>query len=262
MSLSVIITAKNEENVIRRCLTSVNFADETIVIIDNNSTDNTAQLAAKYGAQVYKNPWPGFGAQKNFGLNKAQEEWLLFIDADEEIPLALKKEIMTTINNSKKDFYWLRIVTVFLRRPLTHLYGHNPRLFKKEAGVWTNAKVHEQVMLKNKQILKLGDQYSEVIKNPLLHHSHPTIKSYLNKMHTYTTLDAQQMGKTNKHRSGQSIKPSQLLPYYLSLKQFIKLYFYRRGFLDGYAGFLWCILSAYYEYEMAKKYRELKQSRK
>jgi glycosyltransferase involved in cell wall biosynthesis len=254
MKLSAIITAKNEEAVIKRCLTSVDFADETIIIIDSNSTDNTAQLATKHGATVYSNPWPGFGAQKNFGLNKAQGEWLLFIDADEEITPELKKEIISTINNPVKDFYWLRIVTVFLKKPLAHLYGHNPRLFKKEAGSWTNAKVHEQVELNNKKILKLGDQNSEVITPSLLHHSHSTIKSYLNKMHTYTTLDAEQMNRTNQHRSGKPVTKNPLLPFYLSFKQFIKLCFYRRGILDGYAGFIWCILSAYYEYEMAKKY--------
>ena len=257
MNLSVIITAKNEESAIKRCLTSVNFAGETIVVIDSKSTDNTLQIAAEHGARVYKNPWPGFGAQKNFGLSKAQGDWLLFIDADEEVAPELKKEIINTINNPAKDFYWLRIVTVFLKRPLTHLYGHNPRLLKKDAGVWTNARVHEQVELNNKQILKLGDEHSEVIKTPLLHHSHSTIKSYLNKMHTYTTLDAKQMNKTGRHRSGQQVKPSFILPYYLSFKQFIKLYFYRQGFLDGHKGFVWCILSAYYEFEMAKKYLSL-----
>ncbi len=169
MKLSAIITAKNEENTIKRCLTSVDFANETIVIIDDSSTDSTSQLATDHGAKIFRNPWPGFGAQKNFGIKKAQGDWLLFIDADEEVTPELKKEILTTINNPTKDFYWLRIVTVFLKKPLTHLYGHNPRLFKKESGSWTNAKVHEQVELDNKEILKLGDKHSQVIRTPVLH---------------------------------------------------------------------------------------------
>jgi glycosyltransferase involved in cell wall biosynthesis len=259
MNLSAIITAKNEEDVIKRCLDSVSFADETIVIIDNGSTDNTFQLATNHGAKVFKNTWPGFGGQKNFGLNKAQGDWLLFIDADEEVSPELKEKIITVINNPKKDFYWLHIVTIFLKHPLTHLYGHNPRLFKKEAGLWTNTKVHEQVILKNEQVLKLGDEHSQVIEPPLLHHSHLTIKSYLKTMHTYTTLDAQQMNQTNHHRSGKPVKPSFFLPYYLSFKQFFKLFYYRRGFLDGYAGFVWCFLSSYYEYEMTMKYLSLQK---
>jgi hypothetical protein len=73
-------------------------------------------------------------------------------------------------------------------------------------------------------------------------------------MHRYTTLDAEEMVQTGKHRSGRPIRPSWLLPWRLSLRQFVKLYFYRRGLLDGYAGFIWCVLSGYYEWEMGKKY--------
>lgn len=256
MSLSAIIITKNEAGNIRRCLGSLNFASEQIVV-DADSTDNTAQLATRLGARVFLRPWTSYGLQKNFGLKQAKNEWLLFIDADEEITPELAKEIIAVINQPTRDFYWLRITTIFLGKPLRHLSGHNLRLFKKDCGQWTDEAVHEQVENKHGQIIKLGDQRSSILTAPLLHHSHSTISSYLAKMRHYTTLDARQMRRASRHRSGRSVKPSFFLPYHLALKQFVKLYFYRRGCLDGYAGFTWCLLSSYYEFEMAKKYLNL-----
>lgn len=256
MSLTAVIITKNEAGNIQRCLSSLSFAAEQIVV-DAGSTDNTAQLAAQLGARVFVKPWTGYGPQKNFGLKQANNEWLLFIDADEEITPELAKEIIATINHPARDLYWLRIITIFLGRPLSHLSGHNLRLFKKDRGLWTDDAVHEQVKNKHGQIIKLGDQRSFILTAPLLHHSHPTIASHLKKIHRYTTLDAKQMQRTSRHRSGQSVKPSFFLPYRLALKQFVKLYFYRRGCLDGRAGFIWCLLSSYYEFEMAKKYLNL-----
>jgi len=113
------------------------------------------------------------------------------------------------------------------------------------------------VISNSNNIIRLGDDISGLITEPLLHHSHRTIRSYLNKMHHYTTLDAQQMSRSGRHRSGKTVSPKILLPPLLSAKQLIKLMFYRRGILDGIAGVTWCILSAYYEFEMAVKYIRL-----
>ena len=187
-------------------------------------------------------------------------QWLLFIDADEKVSPALDDTITSLINTpaaNTYDYYWLRIITIFLHRPLTHLYGNNLRLFKKSAGHWNDAPVHEQVVAGNNQTIKLGDPLSGRLFPPLFHYSHHTSSSYLKKMHHYTTLDANQMYTTGQHRSGRSYQPSILLPYRLFLRQLVKLLFYRRGFLDGLAGYVWCVLSAYYEYDMSKKYVRL-----
>lgn len=257
-TLSAIIIAKNEEQTIKRCLTSVGFADEIIVVIDSASTDKTALLAVGLNAKVFTRHWTGYGPQKNYGLSQAKGKWVLFIDADEEVTPKLRQEIIAAIKSAANDFYWLRIITVFLGKRLNHLYGHNARLFRRHSGQWTNAKVHEQVINKQGQVIKLGDNLSKTLEIPLLHYSHSTVKSYLNTMYIYTTLDAQQMFSTSRHRSGKPIKPGFYLPYFLAFRQFIKLLFYRRGFLDGYVGFLWSLLSAYYEYLMSKKYLALK----
>lgn len=256
MTISAIIITKNEEATIQRCLKSVAFANE-VIVVDGNSTDNTTKLARELGATVYNNPWPGFGQQKNFGAQRAHGEWLLFIDADEEVSPSLQRAIQNALTAPVTDFYWLRIVTIFLGKPLQHLYGHNPRLFKKSAGQWSAAPVHEQVVRNDGSLLTLGDVFSQVITEPLLHHSHTTLASYFSSMHRYTSLDAEYLKRTGKHRSGMPVRPSWWLPWYLSMRQFLKLVLYRRGWQDGISGWLWCIVSAYYEWEMAQKFRRL-----
>ena len=258
--LSAIILTRNEASSIERCIASLSFADE-VIVVDSGSTDQTTLLAKRCGANVFTHAWAGYGEQKNFGAAKAMGQWLLFIDADEELSPALAKTITSLINTPAAkppyDYYWLRIITIFLHRPLTHLEGNNLRLFKKSAGHWNDATVHEQVVSDSNQTIKLGDPLSGRLSSPLFHYSHRTISSYLKKMHYYTTLDAKQMYTTGHHRSGRSYQPSTLLPYRLFLRQLVKLLFYRRGFLDGIAGCTWCFLSAYYEYEMGKKYLRL-----
>ena len=161
----------------------------------------------------------------------------------------------------QKSIFLLPLISsLFLNQPLTHLSGHNPRLYKKSSGQWDLSPVHEQVATNDHQIIKLGDKLSGRIVPPLFHYSHRTIGSYLIKMHTYTTLEAKHMLLTKRHRSGRVYLPTFLLPYRLFVRQLVKLLFYRRGFLDGITGDLWCILSAYYEFAMAKKYYHLSRS--
>jgi len=253
MKLTAVVITKNEERNITRCLNSIAFADE-LIVVDAESSDKTADLARAAGATVFVRPWPGYGPQKNFGRTQAHGEWLLFIDADEEVTPLLQSQIQAAIDKPDKDFYWLRIVTVFLNKPLRHLYGHNPRLMLRTSGKWTDAKVHEQVETNMGERITLGDEHSAILSSSLLHHSHPTIASYLEKMRRYTTLDAEEMVRTGHHRSGRHIRPGVLMPAWLGVRQFIKLLVYRRGILDGPAGWLWCVLSAYYEFDMGRKY--------
>ena len=256
--LSAVIITKNEEENIGRCLTSLAFADE-IIVVDDGSTDKTCKIAADLGARVIQHPWAGFGVQKNIGLDAATHDWVLCIDADEEVSPDLAAEITSTVMAAKYDVYWLPVLDFFLGKPMPHLQGNNPRLLRTSKARWTNRAVHEQVTLTNTQgyIVRLGDTYSGVLTQPLFHHGHKTIRSYLTKMHRYTSLDAEQMATTNRHRSGRAVTPHIFLPLQLMIRQFIKLAFWRGGYKDGYPGLMWAILSAYYEWEMAQKYRAL-----
>ncbi len=259
MSITAIVITKNEAGNIAACLPALAFADE-IIVVDAQSTDKTTDIARATGAKVFVRPWLGYGAQKNFGIEQAISDWCLFIDADEIVTPPLAQEIVAITKNPAKNFYWLKIVTVFLGKPLYRLYGHNPRLFKKSTGRWTTSQVREQVEeTATHTAVKLGDDKSAILHNPLMHYSHQTIESYLSRMARYTDLDAKDMAATGKHRSGRSVTPSPFLPIYLAARQFLKMYLYKKGWLDGYAGFVWCRLSAKYEYVMAQKYLALKK---
>lgn len=260
MSISAIIITKNEESAIERCITSLSFADE-VIVIDAESTDRTVELAKQLGAHVIIHPWQGYGPQKNVGLAAASGDWVLFIDADEEVTPELAAEIQETTSSSAHDVYWLRIVTIFLNKPLYRLYGHNPRLFRRNAARWSNQYVHEQVETMDGMPVILDPLKGNVLPSFLLHHSHPTISSYLTKMHRYTSLDAQQMQRTGKHRSGREITSTLFTPFRLAARQCIKLLFYRKGILDGLPGITWSFLSTYYELEMGFKYLTLTRNR-
>lgn len=257
MKLSAVIITKNEEDNIERCIDSLSFADE-VIVVDAESNDKTVAMAKAKGAKTFVRPWPGYGSQKNFGAAQAQGEWLLFLDADEVISPKLAQEISKTLQSPTADFYWQRIVTYFLGKPLNHLYGHNLRLFKKSAGSWTGHHVHEHVQTNSGDVISLGDAIAPTLKHPIYHYSHATISAYLKRMAEYTALDAQRMATYGKHRSGRKVTPSFFLPYYLMLRQFVKLYGYRKGFLDGLVGLQWSALSGYYEYVMGKKYLRIK----
>src|SRR5688500_4920039 len=105
MKLSAIVITHNEAASIERCLRSFNFDDERIVI-DAESTDDTVLKARALGATVSIRPWPGYGQQKNEGLRQAQGEWVLFIDADEEVTPELRESILNAIETPTHDFYW------------------------------------------------------------------------------------------------------------------------------------------------------------
>ncbi len=253
-TITGIIIAKNAADTLELSLQSLFFCDEIVVVIDDASQDDSETIARRYTDKVFKQTWLGYGKQKNFALEHATSIWVLFLDADEEVTSELQRAIRQAIEQGTSSVYWIHIVTTFLGKPLHHLYGHNPRLFQKHAARWTDAKVHEQLITSDGTIVKLGDYQHAVLVEPILHHSHRTIRSYLTKMHHYTSLDAAQMQRTGEHRSGRPLAPSLFLPYTLALRQFIKMYFYRKGILDGFAGFMWCLLSSYYEWEMGIKY--------
>ena len=255
--ISCIIITKNEEKNIADCIKSLSFCEE-IIVVDAESTDQTREIAETLGAKVIVQPFLGYGEQKNIGIAAAQHEWLVFLDADERVAEKLREEILQITQSANEPVLWITVEDIFLGKSLRHLVGHNPRLVKKGAAQWNANPVHEQlVYTATGEIVRYKDGVSGEITSPIIHHSHETVASYLRKMHRYTSLDAEHMQQTGKHRSGRDIKNSWLLPYVLGLRQFIKLLIYRKGILDGFQGIAWSVLSAYYEFEMGRKYRAL-----
>ena len=244
--LSVVIIAKDEEMNLPRCLESVKWADE-IVLIDHHSTDKTATIAHEYGAKVISQDWCGFGPAKQRGVDLADSEWILSIDADEVISPELADEIREVVRCSDNvDGYYIPRRTQFLGRWIYHC-GWYPdpvlRLFRKTKGSFTTAVVHEQVVVDG----KVGR-----LKRDLLHYSYPSLDVYLTKFNRYTTLAAREAFDRRKHASILEI-------VFRPLACFIKHYLLKAGFLDGFEGFLVSILSSGYVLVKYAKLRDLRR---
>lgn len=271
MKLSVVTIAKNEEAHLARALQSIQDLTDDSIVVDAGSTDRTVEIARGFNARVLVNPWRGYGPQKNVGLQAATGDWVLFVDADEEVTPELAGEIRTQLGtqNSEIRTLFVRIITEFLGKPLRHLWGTNPRLLRRDAVTWDSREIHEQVVRADGSTVRLGDPDVRLLYAPLNHPSHyRTLGAYLAKREHYTTRDAEEMLKTGRDRIGKPIGDPdtallarQRILFERALKQFVRLFLKKRGFLDGWQGWLWCWLSAEYEYMVARKFLALRQDR-
>lgn len=232
MPLSAVIITLNEESNIRRCLDSLAFCDE-LVVVDSGSTDNTVSIAKEYGAKVFHQDWLGYGEQKQYATEQADHDWVLCIDADEIISLELQTSIQqltlcdTSAQNNKPPISAYRMPrrNHFLGKALRYGEGYpdlSLRLFHRQHGHWSKDKVHEGVHTHGKTVTLSGD---------LMHYSQETITAYLNKQNRYTELQAQALFLKGKRHNSLKCLTS-------PLTRFIKFYFIRLGFLDGLPGFI------------------------
>lgn len=242
LPLSVVIITKNEAHNLDRTLEALQWADE-IVVVDSESTDNTAEIAINWGAKLIIQPFLGYGLQKRFAADAATHPWVFVVDADEVVSKELANEISNLLAQ-EPNFVGYRVPRDFVflghymrfggERGKTHL-----RLFDKRKGNYNDAQVHEDVVL---------DGSIGVLKHKMLHFSYPTIHHYWAKFNEYTTKGAEDLykrrGKTN------SFKIISRFPI-----SFVQLYLLKGLVFDGYAGFIWALFSAMYP---VVKYAKLK----
>ena len=187
MSLSVIIISKNEAASIRRCIESVKWADE-IVVVDSGSTDNTADICRQLGAKVNVTPdWPGFGPQKNRALDLASHEWVLSLDADEWVTPELRDEILAELKNAKTVAYQMPRLSSFCGTYLKHggwWPDHIIRLFRKSQCRFSDDLVHERVLVTGE---------ITTLKQHLMHESMRDLDHVLSKMNAYSSAGAKMM---------------------------------------------------------------------
>ncbi|WP_333843196.1 glycosyltransferase family 2 protein [Pelomicrobium sp.] len=239
MSLSVIVIAKNAEETIERCLTSVAWADE-IVVLDSGSRDATVEIAQRHASKVEVSPdWPGFGPQKNRALALANSEWVLSLDSDEWVPEALRQEIEQAIR-SPGDHVAFRMprLSTFCGRPIHHS-GWWPdyvvRLFRRGSGQFSDDLVHERVLVTG----PVG-----TLKTPLGHAPIRDLEQALEKVNAYSSA-----GAVNFFRAGH--RGSLAKAVGRGAWSFFRTYVLRAGFLDGRMGFILAIYNAeatYYRY--------------
>lgn len=251
-TVSVALITKNEEANLRRTLESVRWASE-IVIVDSGSTDGTAEVARNFGAKFLVEPWRGFGAQKNFAIAQCTGEWVLSLDADEEVSPELGQEIQALLRGSPDaEGYFVPRRNFFLGRWIRR-GGYSPdpklRLFRRGAAQFEERAVHETMRCSGR---------TGQLRGELLHHAYPTLESYIEHMNRYSTLGAGQVLARGRGRRG-------LVSFLWNVvvtpaATFLYNYVLRAGFLDGREGLLLHLYhSAYVSWKYAKAW-ELRKS--
>ncbi len=238
--ISAIILTRNEEGNIADCLKTLKWCDE-IIVIDDYSCDETRDIAEKLGAKVLIRPLNNdFAEQRNYGLEKAKNEWVFFIDADERVTIDLKEEILSSIQGQgehsivKNEGFILRRNDFLFGKWLE--YGESTRvkllrLAKKGSGKWVRS-VHETWQIRG----KIGE-----LKCPLIHYPHPTVKHFLEDINFYTTLNA-------KLLYGQGVRVNFCHIIFFPIAKFVKNYFFNLGFLDGIPGFMLAVFMSFHSF--------------
>jgi glycosyltransferase involved in cell wall biosynthesis len=244
-NLSVIVITHNEEKNIEVCLQSVAWARE-IIVVDSQSTDRTVELAKTFTKKIFIKEWMGYAGAKNFALDNATFDWILWLDADERVTPELASEIKSIVHNNAYDYTGFEVArrAYFLGKWIKHCGwypGYVVRLFKRVKVRFNDSRVHEKVDI-NGTIGRL--------KHDLLHYTDDTLYHYLEKFNMYTTLAAADMKQAGKRFSLYDII---VRPPFL----FFKMYIIRRGFLDGMHGLVLAMLSASYVFVKYAKLREL-----
>ena len=265
--ITAIVPTFNVENTIERCLNSVKWADE-IIVVDSFSTDNTLNIAEKFSAKILQHEYIYSAKQKNWTIPQATHEWVLLLDSDEVVTTELADEIQELLSSaeivkyngfaiSRREYFLGKWMRWGGRYPL-----RNIRLFKKWCR-YEDRDVHAHIILPREKIKNL--------KNDILHFSNPNIEHLITKFNRYSTYQANYLFK--KRNSGNKINLKKLFTHSIYFKsvikdywyfiplapfaRFIYMYFARLGFLDGRHGFLLAVFYGLQDYISKTKYIEL-----
>lgn len=268
--LSVVVAARNEEENISGCLASVKAIADEIIVVDEESNDNTREIAKKFGAKVIKVKHAAiFHKSKQRGLDEATGEWILQLDADERVTPQLAREIRKIICLTTKEIkkrgtkelfkrhqrgiekrdgtigiqtgetvgFFIPRKNFFLGKPLIHA-GVYPdgviRLVKKGKARFPSKSVHEQIVL---------DGEVAWLSHDLEHHDSPTLSRYFARFNRYTDLKAEEL---KKQRTPKNIWNFLKFTFLLPTFYFLLLYIRHKGFFDGMRGFLWSLFSSWH----------------
>jgi len=240
--ISACITAVNEESNIRRCLESVKWCDE-IIVVDSYSTDRTVEICREYTERVYQHEWLGYVGQKNLIRSLARCPWILFIDADEEVSEELRDEILQELERSAGRYagYQFPRRVFYLGKWIYHgewYPDYKLRLFLKDKGRSEGQEPHDHVVV---------DGPIKTLKGHLNHYTYDDLADHLRTMNRFSTISARE-----KYQAGVRFRWIDLLGR--PLWRFFKGYVIKRGFLDGVHGFL---ISAVTSFGVLMKYAKL-----
>jgi len=249
--ISALIITYNEIGYIQKCIDSILFTDE-IIVVDSYSTDGTYEFLLNHPkVTVIQNEFENFTCQKAFALTKASNDWVLFLDADEVVSSSLKEEINTTLNNNPEIVaFWFYRQFMFQNKKLRYSgwqTDKNYRLFRRSKAKFSYQKlVHETLEV---------DGDSGTLKEKLMHYCYKNYEDYKSKMLRYGQLKAKEAHYTEK-------RFSYTLMILKTSWKFLNHYILRLGFLDGKKGIVICYLNALGVLEYSKELRRLEQKNK
>lgn len=242
--ISVVVSAYNEESTIGRCLSSVAWADERI-LVDNSSSDQTVNVAKRFNVRVItrKND-PMLNVNKNAGFDAASGEWILNLDADEEIPVELQKEIEDLKAQKEVDGYWISRKNIIFGKWIRHgLWwpDRQLRLFRRGSGKFPCKHVHEKIEVAGK---------TDELQSPFIHYNYNTISQFIGKMDSIYTANQME----NLRLSGYRFNWADAIRFPVS--DFNKIFFAQKGYRDGLHGLVLGILQAFVSFVVFAKYWE------
>ncbi|MDP2649428.1 MAG: glycosyltransferase family 2 protein [bacterium] len=235
MKLSVVVSAYNEEKNIGECLKSVERLADEIIVVDNDSNDNTGKIAKKFTEKVFsqKNNPQKIDLQKNFGFDKATGDWILTLDADERITPELAKEIKIKIENSHVSGYWIpRKNIIFGKWIKSEMWwpDYQLKLFKKGKGGFDKNQVHKALRVEGN---------TDKLENFLIHNNYVSVSQYIQKLNNYTDIESQNLfSQGYKFSWADSIR--------FPVDDFLKTFFLQKGYREGLHGLVLSVLQAFY----------------
>ncbi len=239
LPISVFIITQNEADRIALIIKAAQKVADEILVIDSGSVDNTIEIAQNLGAKTFYNKWQGYGQQKVFGENLCKNKWILNIDADEEISIELANEISELFSSEKARQnigYKIKIVNKFFgeKKPKKFAYYYNQlRLYNKDYCGFKDSSVHDSVIVKGGNAKKIGQ-----LKNIISHQSFRSFKHWIEKINSYSTMQAEDAFKQGKNVS---ILKILITPSFA----FLKAYFIRRYFIYGFNGLVYSYVFAF-----------------
>jgi glycosyltransferase involved in cell wall biosynthesis len=238
--VSVTVITLDEERNLARCLASVAWADE-IVVVDAGSVDRTGAIAARFGARVVPNPWPGYAGQKNRAAAAARNDWILSLDADEWLEPGAAQEIAVAVAQARHAAYAFRRLSAFSGAFLPHTWSPDLqiRLYRRDAARFAGGRVHESVQVDLPGTIgRLGAT--------LCHLTHRSVREQVDRLNRYSDLASASAVEAGRRSSlaRMVVGPA---------AAFVKMYVLKRGFLDGVRGLIAAVDHAHYVFLKSAK---------
>lgn len=230
--LTVTLITLNEEENIKKCLDSVKPIADEIVVVDSGSADDTVKIAKQYTSKVYTRKFDNYASQKNYAAEKANGDWIFSIDADEVVSPELQHQIVDAIVSDKYSGYLIPRNNIILGKHIKHTRWSpdvHVWLWKKEQGKWVG-EVHEELIVQG----KIGKLTAAKI-----HYQDKTVAEFFQTINNYTEREAQE-----KMKNGVNFSYFRL--FFDPALSFFRRFVYKKGFLDGWRGFVLSYMMAVY----------------